>query len=66
MMSIPSSQLRKHEKWNLPPANYLKLNVNGAFFFFYNNKARIEMVLRDEQGQTQLAACMVKERDFLA
>lgn len=43
-----------------PPPEYLKLNVDGAICFD-NNKAGIEMILKNEHGETIVTASIVEQ-----
>lgn len=46
--------------WIPPPFGYLKLNVDGTMFF-YQRKASVDVVLRNEKGEVILACSKVKK-----
>lgn len=57
--SHPHNQVKKRPiKWEPPPLNFLKRNVDGALFFDHK-KSGIGCLLRDHQGQTLMAASLV-------
>lgn len=47
-------------KWEPPLPNFLKLNVNGIIFF-YLQKARAGVIVRDPQGSTILIASLFEK-----
>lgn len=57
LQTIPSSQLRLHVKWSLPPSGYHKVNVNGALFFDHN-KVGIRIIIWDSMGTTYFSVCI--------
>ncbi|KAF5470862.1 hypothetical protein F2P56_011350 [Juglans regia] len=60
VQTTTSRDLYKFSKWQAPPDEYLKVNVNGAVFADFR-KARVGIVLRDMSGGIVMAASKNEE-----